>query len=226
MHKLKEFLIVALAASRRSGSDTSVWEGHLSNGFNAFLGGRDIFHAIDPGDRCYALLTIAESNSVLIHAYGGNILPGDRRGAIGRYPVVGYGVFMRCALGDRDEARKMIEGEYHMLAWTTDANEFRTLYGKKLPYRAATDASLIDFSRGVVDILEGPGSVDDPLTILVNSERRLLGGSYHDLRRYGNVEELLGGLYGAWNALVSESEQDWERFIQVARPAIIKGMDG
>lgn len=226
MHKLKELLIATFAAPRKIGVDTSVWEGHLSNEFDAFLGGRDIFHTIDAIDRCYALLTIADPNSVLLHAYGGSILAGGREGGMNRYSFAGYGVFMRCVFGEHGEVRKMIEGEYQTLASMTEAKEFRKLYGKKLPYRVAADEALVDFSKGVVDLLEGPGSVADPLIILVNGEHRLLGGSYHDLRSYSDVEELLGGIYGAWNALVSESEQDWERFIQVARPAIIEGMDG
>lgn len=225
--RLRELMASALSASRNREVNLRTWEGHLTDGCNELFGGQDIFDSCCGGiEGGCILLTVVERDSVLIHAYGGDVLPVSEYDAPRRYPVIGYGVFMRCVRGDHGEVRKMIEDEYRSIIGGMNVGEFHERYGKLIPYHAATDEDLFDFSRGVVDVLEDNGTESAPLTLLVNNDHRLKPGSYHDLRRFDTIAELFDGVVDVWTAIVSSDLDDRELFIDRTKNAFIDRMEG
>ncbi|HAL24662.1 MAG: hypothetical protein UY31_C0057G0007 [Candidatus Wolfebacteria bacterium GW2011_GWE1_48_7] len=218
--QLRDLLISALSFSDSKGA--KLWEKHLVTGFDAFLGGEDVFDAAY-NDRpvAYMLATIVERSSVRFAIYCGgsfhaDTILADRVG----YVITGKGLSVRYLRGDHEEVRGEIADGYHAALDHFGADAFREMFNKMILYSAINDASLLDVDRGVVEsILIVPGGViSDPLRLEVPRVSRLRSGTYYDLRSYDNREDLVNGVYGAWTALVSSREQDWARFLELIQP--------
>ena len=199
-HPLRAFIEMALSAAI---NEESARKWSCLDEFGAYLGGENALGAVIDCDRCYMLLTEVWCDRVVFRAYGAESLVLIKTtGEAQKYAITGQGLFVTCLFGDaRSEFAKKIElpGEY------VDA--------------VLGDSQVYDFSSSTVEIGKWIGSETDPLFVDISTSRlRMRGRSYVDCRVYGTVDDLINGVFGAWNVFVSSDEEDWDRFMGVAQP--------
>lgn len=219
--QLRDLLSSALSFGG-SGS-AGQWERHLVDGFDAFLGGFDVFGTTDNRGEAHTLVTIVERGSVRFYVYGGGVFMPDLVGIEKiRYAITGRGLMVRYLTGEHAVVREEIESGYRTALELFGTEGFADMCDKSIPHTAAQDPTLIDVERGVAECITlTPGEIRNPLKIEVPRTKRLQAGSYHDLRAYGSYEDLFNGVYGAWISLVSSRETDWTRFVEVTQSIFI-----
>lgn len=214
---LQELLFSALSFSEGKGSGQ--WERHLTDAFNAFLGGRDIFETTANYEKAYVLATTVERGSVSLGIYGGgSFFPARISAEAIFYSITGRGLSARCLFGSCVDVRKEIESGYHKAFEVLGAKRFSEMFDKAIPYVAKDDATLIDVERGVIECIAALGTVAVPIPLTVPTVARLRSRMYCDLRLYADRDALVNGVYGALCSLASFREQDWNRFLGFVQP--------
>jgi hypothetical protein len=217
---LKELLTGAL--SLEFGKSAEQWESHLVDGFNAVLGGEDVFNSdIRRYTGGYILVTLADRNEVSFDMYecGSVALNGIDR-MTRQYSIKGTGFFTKCSFGDCFLVRQEIERTYRRADEMIGYTDFQKIYGKQSPYSAEADPWLIDTSNGVIDCIESHRATRESSIILSAAiSSRFYAKQYQDIRRFIDFDGLVEGLYNVWRALISLDKQDWKLFSTLVRKA-------